>query len=374
MLGQPAVRRDVGRHHAREPHSPFLAEGLAQLPILSEDVVRTATTELIDAAERLDEDRPGDVVQRIAEALARPSAASPRTRPEGCLLRDHRDRAGEHPPPRPGGAAVARAPSPTRPALFDEDGYVGALLDQLGGARPGLHDRGGRPPGRRPVAPRRERPAARRRPLPARRHRRRRRPLHPRREPRPRGRSARRSSASRSSSSATRRSPRRGCGPARRTGSSRSARSRCRRSSGVPGVRIGERALPIQRGILFNVRPDRVYFDAAARRAFGLCLDREGLATQLDADRPVARAPYRSASWALPTVPAGRARRRGRERHPRCRRVAARHGWHPRQGRRAPQQQHRRPAEPRGPPHVRLRGRRAARRVRHRAAPSRSST
>ena len=72
--------------------------------------------------------------------------------------------------------------------------------------------------------------------------------------------------------------------------------------TGVPDVRVGERPLPVQRGILFNVRPDRVYFDAAARRAFGLCLDREGLATQLDEHRPVARAPYRAASWALPTI------------------------------------------------------------------------
>ena len=70
----------------------------------------------------------------------------------------------------------------------------------------------------------------------------------------------------------------------------------------VPGIRSARRPLGVQRGILFNVRPGRVYFEARVRRAFALCLDHEGLALQLDPDRPVARAPYAASSWALPEV------------------------------------------------------------------------
>ncbi|CAN5720116.1 hypothetical protein BH23CHL8_BH23CHL8_27240 [soil metagenome] len=73
---------------------------------------------------------------------------------------------------------------------------------------------------------------------------------------------------------------------------------------GIPGIRSADRPLGVQRGILFNVRPGRVYFEARIRRAFALCLDREGLAVQLDPDRPVARAPYAASTWALPEVEA----------------------------------------------------------------------
>ena len=44
----------------------------------------------------------------------------------------------------------------------------------------------------------------------------------------------------------------------------------------VPEVRAAARPLDVQFGILFNVRPDRVYFDVDTRRAFALCLDHDG--------------------------------------------------------------------------------------------------
>jgi peptide/nickel transport system substrate-binding protein len=65
------------------------------------------------------------------------------------------------------------------------------------------------------------------------------------------------------------------------------------------GYRAASRALDRQWGILFNVRPDRLYFDFLARRAFAQCIDHEGLATALDDERHVAVAPYTAESWAL---------------------------------------------------------------------------
>jgi peptide/nickel transport system substrate-binding protein len=73
--------------------------------------------------------------------------------------------------------------------------------------------------------------------------------------------------------------------------------------TGIAGIRAGTRPLPVQRGILFNVRPGRLYFDVEARRAFDLCIDHEALATQLDEERPVAVTPYALGSWAQPAQP-----------------------------------------------------------------------
>jgi peptide/nickel transport system substrate-binding protein len=70
--------------------------------------------------------------------------------------------------------------------------------------------------------------------------------------------------------------------------------------SGVDGVVAAPRALGIQQGILFNVRPERVYFDREARRAFTLCLDQAALARQLDEQRAIATTPFAAGSWALP--------------------------------------------------------------------------
>jgi peptide/nickel transport system substrate-binding protein len=73
-----AVREHLAEVEAKEdavvvtltaPHAPFLAEALGSLPILSEDAVKSATDELIDAAERLGENRPDKVVTRITERV-----------------------------------------------------------------------------------------------------------------------------------------------------------------------------------------------------------------------------------------------------------------------------------------------------------------
>jgi peptide/nickel transport system substrate-binding protein len=70
--------------------------------------------------------------------------------------------------------------------------------------------------------------------------------------------------------------------------------------SDVPEVTAAARPLDLQFGILFNVRPERAYFDVSTRRAFALCLDQDALATQRDAERRIATTPYTATSWALP--------------------------------------------------------------------------
>jgi ABC-type transport system substrate-binding protein len=65
-------------------------------------------------------------------------------------------------------------------------------------------------------------------------------------------------------------------------------------------LRSGYRPLKSQRVIVFNVRPGRVYADAAARRAFAMCLDRVALATSASGGRQiVARTPTAAGSWAM---------------------------------------------------------------------------
>jgi ABC-type transport system substrate-binding protein len=302
MAGPPDVRSSAVVLTLDEPFSPFLAEGLAQLPILSEDVVKTATADLISAADRLSADRPGDVVARITDAQLedRCIAEDP---PEGCLLIDHRQEL-ENVLKRARVSLPPRAAFTDETGLFDENAYAGALLDRLfaldqvfgteqadrqAAALP-LVDSSVTPLGAGPFRLDRISDDGARYVLAANRDRAGGRPgldgveLVIERDP---------------AVSATR----------LLTGEAdwilQVGAQQVRTLGDDPSVRIGERALPVQRGILFNVRPDRVYFDATARRAFALCLDRETLATQLDDERPVARDPYRSASWAHPDVPAG---------------------------------------------------------------------
>ena len=301
MAANPEVRSSSVVVTLDEPYSPFLAEGLAQLPIVSEDVVKRSTSELIGAAERLESDRPDEVVRRIADAQLDDRCITDDP-PDGCLLSDHRKELEDI-------LRRARVGLPPRVAftdetgLFDENAYAGALLDRLfalgqvfgteaadrqAAALP-LLDVSATPLGGGAFRLDRVADDGARFVLAANRDRAGGRPgvdkieVLIERDP---------------AVSATR----------LLTGEAdwvlQVGPEQIRTLDGVPGVRIAERPLPVQRGILFNVRPKRVYFDAAARRAFGLCLDRETLATQLDADRPVARDPYRSASWARPEVPA----------------------------------------------------------------------
>jgi ABC-type transport system substrate-binding protein len=300
MAGNPEVKPSAVVVTLDEPFSPFLAEGLAELPILSEDAVKTATADLIGAADRLDTDRPADIVQKITEAQLDEKCVADDP-PDGCLLADHREqlesilrRARVGLPPR--------AAFTDETGLFDENGYAGALLDRLfaldqifgteaadrqAAALP-LLDASAAPLGGGAFRLVRVSDDGSRYDLVANRDRAGGRPGIDRlsviveRDP---------------AVSATR----------LRTGEAdwvlEVGPEQVVSLSAVPGIEVAERPLPVQRGILFNVRPDHVYFDAVARRAFGLCLDRDALATQLDAKRPLASDPYRAASWAHPELP-----------------------------------------------------------------------
>ena len=68
----------------------------------------------------------------------------------------------------------------------------------------------------------------------------------------------------------------------------------------MPGFRAASRPVDTQFGVLFNVRPDRIYFDIETRRAFVQCIDHEGLAIALDDDRHLATTPFTATSWAMP--------------------------------------------------------------------------
>lgn len=69
---------------------------------------------------------------------------------------------------------------------------------------------------------------------------------------------------------------------------------------GAPGVKVAYRALASERTIVFNVRAGRVYADSTARQAFGLCLDRAALAQQATGGRAIVALTSTSAgSWAM---------------------------------------------------------------------------
>jgi ABC-type transport system substrate-binding protein len=280
----------------REPHAPFLAEALGRLPILSDEAVMAATNVLIDAAGRLSLDRPDTVVDEITEQMLREACADPEP-PAGCRLVDHRERLEriftrarlELPP---------ELPYTDENGLFDEDAYVGQLLERLGAlgqvfttsdadkrsAALGLLDASIIPLGGGPyrleaideegtyhlVANR----------------------DHTRSTPRIEAISV---DVERDPSVAVTRLVGGEADWVLEVGDGLEAAV-----TDVPDVRAGARPLDIQFGILFNVRPDRVYFDVATRRAFALCLDQAALAIRLDPNRAIATTPYTATSWAQP--------------------------------------------------------------------------
>ncbi|MFN8620954.1 MAG: ABC transporter substrate-binding protein [Chloroflexota bacterium] len=74
--------------------------------------------------------------------------------------------------------------------------------------------------------------------------------------------------------------------------------------TGVAGVNAGVRAQPIQRTIVFNTRKGQVYEDAATRRAFTMCLDREALVHGASDGLAVAATSWSApGSWAFPDEP-----------------------------------------------------------------------
>ena len=296
MDGRPTRDHEEVTIRLTEPYAPFLAEVLGRLPIFSEVDVKAATRELIDAASRLGESRPDRVIARITDQTLRDVCLELEP-PEGCLLRDHREaleqifkRARVDLPPT--------EPYIDETGLFDEDAYLGDLLDRLlslaqvfdseaqhkNSAALGLldvaaEDFGGGPyelarvdkdgtyilkanPKHTRSAPRIERME-----------------VH----------------IERDSAVATTRLL---------NGEAdwilKVTDEQAQIIDASPGFRAASRPVDTQFGVLFNVRPDRVYFDIETRRAFAQCIDHEGLATALDDERHLATTPFTATSWAKP--------------------------------------------------------------------------
>jgi ABC-type transport system substrate-binding protein len=280
----------------REPHAPFLAEALGRLPILSDEAVTTATDELIEAAGRLSDDRPDIVVDDITAQMLREACADPEP-PDGCRLVDHRDRL-ERIFTRARLDLPSEAPFTDDRGGFDEDAYVGQLLERLGAlgqvfttsdadkrsAALGLLDPTIIPLGGGPYrleaidedgTYRLEANAD-----------------HTRSTPRIEDMVV---DVERDPSVAVTRLLGGDADWVLEIPEELEAAV-----SDVPDVAAAARPLDVQFGILFNVRPERVYFDVSTRRAFALCLDQAALATRRDADRFIATTPYTATSWALP--------------------------------------------------------------------------
>jgi ABC-type transport system substrate-binding protein len=296
MASSPEREEDEVIVTLTEPHAPFLVEALGRLPILSEAAVTSATADLIAAADRLSQDRPDEVVDAITEQMLRAACADAEP-PDGCRLTDHRPQL-ERIFSRAGLELPSEVPYTDPSGLFDEDAYVGQLLERLAAlgqvftttdadkrsAALGLLDATVAPLGGGPyrlsaieedgdfvlVANREHTRTA---------------PMIDRividveRDP---------------SVAVTR----------LLSGEAdwilEVGQEFEEAVTGIEGVSAAPRPLDLQYGILFNVRPERVYFDREARRAFALCLDHEALATRLDPERAIATTPYTASSWALP--------------------------------------------------------------------------
>jgi ABC-type transport system substrate-binding protein len=284
-----------------KPHSPFLTEALGRLPILSERDVKAATRDLVAAADRLNENRPDKTITTIWEQTSREECLEPEP-PEGCLLRDHRaalerifDRAQVDLPPQ--------APYIDATGLFDEDAYLGHLLKRLealaqvfdseardrNSAALGLLDATVEPFGGGPY--------------------------------KLVGIDEEGTYVLEANQEHTRSAPRIERMEVRIENDPSVATTRLLTGEadwiidvddeqaavidGTPGFRAGSRPTGTQFGILFNVRPERVYFDLDTRRAFVLCIDHQSLGTALDDDRHLASTPYGATSWAQPETELG---------------------------------------------------------------------
>ena len=301
LAENPTKRNNQVILKLKEPHAPFLTEALGRLPILSENAVKAATKDLIEAAERLGQNRPDAVVREIGEQLVRDECIDLEP-PEGCHLSDHRDalenifrRARLEPP--------SRAPFTDETGIFDEDGYLGELLDRIASlgqvfttsasdkraAALGLLDAKVLPLGGGPFF------------------------LD---DVDDQGRYVLKANRGHTGGAPgidrieiiVERDP--GVAVGKLVAGDADwilevGPEQTGLVSDVPGINAAPRPLDVQRGILFNVRPGRVYADVDARRAFDLCLDRRELGTQLDEDRALALTPYTAASWALPEATIG---------------------------------------------------------------------
>jgi ABC-type transport system substrate-binding protein len=113
----------------REPYAPFLSEVLAQLPILSEDAVRAGTSALLEATAGIPPNEPDSLVTRVTEATTSDSCLVEQP-PPGCRLTDHiadlEALLRRVSVPLPSTAAFT---DPT--GAVDSEGYASELLDRV---------------------------------------------------------------------------------------------------------------------------------------------------------------------------------------------------------------------------------------------------
>jgi ABC-type transport system substrate-binding protein len=278
-----------------EPYAPFLAEALGRLPIFSRVDVEQATSRLIDTAGSINEERPSTVVAEITSEVGRDRCFDPEP-PNGCRLTDHRVRL-ERIFERAGLDLPSRAPFTDETGLFDEDGYTGELLARLSdldrafttasadkrSAALGLLDATVRPFGSGPYMLDEVTEDGTWR-LRANRDHTRSVPNIDRLEIR----------VEQDLSVATTRLLEGEADWVLELGPEQAAIV-----NDAPGYVAASRPLARQWGVLFNVRPGRLYSVRDLRRAFAQCIDHEGLATARDRERHLAWAPYTAESWAL---------------------------------------------------------------------------
>ena len=284
------------------PFSPFLGEVLAQIPILSEIDVRAATQGLLTSAASVAPGAPGQEVKTITDATQADAclADSP---PFGCHLADYTAQLEK----MLGQAGIALPPHARFTGLtgtFDGEAYAGALLDQVAALDQLLTGTG-----------------------------------------------TDQQAAALPLIDLTRRSL--GSGAfivdSYQPGVSLSLKANPGHAGGAPGIsrvllrvvtdpataatnlltgdvdwvlgvssdqvtgirtaqniELGDRPLPSERAIVFNLRPGHIYADAATRQAFALCLDRSSLAAAAAAGggtAALATTPVASGSWAMTAPP-----------------------------------------------------------------------
>ena len=280
-----------------EPYSPFLADVLGRLPIVSEVAVRAGAAAIVAGAGSLDPGAPDAQVARIAE-LTNAEACLAESAPFGCRLADHVADL-ERTLTAAGLALPSHAIWTDVTGTFDGEAYGGALLDRvaaLGRVLSGneldqlaaslvLIDPVTRPLGSGPFRLEAVVPGS--------------------------GASLVANPAHVGGAPAIERIELRiVADPATATTLLATGEldwlpqvgpDGLTQLAGVDGIRAGARPLPIQRTIVFNTRRGRIYEDARVRRAFALCLDRDALVVDATGGSAIPASGWSSAgTWAFP--------------------------------------------------------------------------
>ncbi|MEA2622723.1 MAG: peptide/nickel transport system substrate-binding protein [Chloroflexota bacterium] len=288
----------------RRPSSPFLAQVLAQLPILSQAAVRSATTELLSGAAGLDPTAPRRQVEQISDATNQ-DACFTEVPPFGCQLSDYTQPleklladADVSLPPKarftgPTGEVDAEAYSGSLLDLVSELDQVltGAGTDQVAAALPML-DPVAHPLGGGPYAIDSYRPGDAVE-------------LVANQDPSGGGPSIKRVVLRIVKDPAV-------AATSLLSGDAdwvlRVEPENVAALEAAANVHVAARPLPSERTIVFNVRPGRVYADPVTRAAFAGCLDRRALAADATGGRAiVAETPTSAGAWSM-AAPAAAAR------------------------------------------------------------------